>query len=180
MQTVMQVSLSGHASAFQLDEDAFRALQSYLDRARSRLRRDPDRDEILADLEQSIGVKLRARLNGEARVITRRDVDAVLEQVGTVEPGNGDANSGTASSAPFGRPRRLCRIEEGKWLTGVCEGLSAYASIRVDWVRALFVIVTVFTGGIPILIYLVLMFALPVVQTHAEYEASLHTPSGAV
>jgi len=47
-------------------------------------------------------------------------------------------------------------------------------------VRAIFVIVTVFTGGIPILIYLVLMFALPVVRTQDEYNASLHTHTGAV
>jgi hypothetical protein len=37
--------------------------------------------------------------------------------------------------------------------------------------------VSVFTGGIPVLIYLVLMFALPVVRTYDEYNASLRTHS---
>jgi phage shock protein C len=176
MQTVIQISLSGHSTTFQLDEDAYRALQSYLERARSRLRRDPDREEILRDLEQAIGEKLVQLLRSENRVVSAREVDSVLEQVGAVDAGNGDAAAGAAS---LGSPRRLCRIEEGKWFFGVCQGLAAYSGISVEWVRAIFVIVSVFTGGIPVLIYLVLMFALPVVRTHDEYKASLRTQVGA-
>ena len=37
MKTVIQVSLSGHSKTFQLEEDAYHALQAYLERARSRL-----------------------------------------------------------------------------------------------------------------------------------------------
>lgn len=175
MQTVIQISLSGHSTPFQLDEEAYRALQAYLERARGRLKRDPDREEILRDLEQSIGEKLAQAQRAENRIVSRKDVDSVLEQVGAVDAGNGDA---TADAAQPGRPRRLCRIEEGKWFFGVCQGLAAYSSISVEWVRAIFVIVSVFSGGIPILIYIVLMFALPVVRTHDEYDASLRTHSG--
>ena len=175
MKTVIHVSLSGHSKTFQFEEDAYKALQAYLERARARLKRDPDFEEVLRDLEQSIGEKLGQSLRGENRVISRREVDVVLDEVGAVNTGNGDA---AAETAPLGRPRRLCRIEEGKWFFGVCQGLAAYAGIAVEWVRSIFVIVTVFTGGIPILIYLVLMFAIPVVQTHDEYNASLRVHSG--
>jgi phage shock protein PspC (stress-responsive transcriptional regulator) len=177
MQTVIQVSLSGHSTAFQLDEAAYKTLQSYLEQARARLKRDPDHEEILRDLEQSIGEKLANLLRAENRVISRKEVDAVLAQVGAVEAGNGDA---TAGAAPFERPRRLCRIEEGKWFFGVCQGLAAYSGIAVEGVRAIFVIVSVFTGGVPVLIYLVLMFALPVVRTYDDYNASLRTHPGAI
>lgn len=177
MQTVIQVSLSGHATPFQLEESAYTALRSYLDGARSRLRRDPDREEILCDLEQSIGDKLVGLVGAEKRIVTRKEVDAVLAQVGAVNAGNGEAGAGAPA---FGRPRRLCRIEEGKWFAGVCQGLAAYSSITVEWVRAIFVIVSVFTGGIPILIYLALMFALPVVGTRDEYNASVAAHPGAV
>ena len=175
MQTVIQISLSGHATSFALDEDAYRSLRAYLDRARSRLRRDPDRDEILRDLEQSIGDRLASLLQAQARVVSRSEIDSILDQVGAVDAGGADA-----AAAPPERPRRLCRIEEGKWFFGVCQGLAAYSSISVEWVRSIFVIVSVFTGGIPILIYLVLMFALPVVPTRDAYNASLHPQSGAV
>jgi phage shock protein C len=177
MQTVIQISLSGHSTPFPLDEDAYRDLQAYLERARARLRRDPDRDEILRDLEQSIGEKLASlRSADNNRVIGRKELASILDRIGAVETGNGDAG---AQPAHQDRPRRLCRIEEGKWFFGVCQGLAAYSSIGVDWVRAIFVIVSVFTGGIPILIYLVLMFALPVVRTYDEYNASLQAQSGA-
>ena len=176
MQTVIQVSLSGHSRTFQLEEDAYTVLHAYLERARARLKRDPDYEEVLRDLEQSIGEKLAQSLRSENRVVSRKEVEVVLEEVGAVNAGNGD----TADTSPFGRPRRLCRIEEGKWIFGVCQGLAAYSGIAVEWVRAIFVIVSVFSGGIPVLIYLVLMFALPVVRTHDEYSASLHSHSGVV
>jgi phage shock protein PspC (stress-responsive transcriptional regulator) len=173
MQKVIQISLSGHSSMFQLDEDAYSALQSYLDRARARLKRDPDRDEVLRDLEQSIGDKLALTLRSENRIVSRREVDVVLEQVGAVDAGNGDAKV----ESQFDRPRRLCRIEEGQWLAGVCQGLAAYSSVAVEWVRTIFLAATVVTGGAVALVYLVLMFALPVVRTHDEYTASLRTHS---
>ena len=160
---------------FQLDEDAYNALRAYLDRARSRLRRDPGRDEVLRDLEQSIGEKLVQLLGSASRVVNRREVESVLEQVGAVDTGNAES-----VKVEGDRPRRLCRIEEGQWFFGVCQGLAAYSSIKVEWVRAIFVVLTIFTGGAAALIYLILMFALPLVHTHDEYVASLRTHSDAM
>jgi phage shock protein C len=175
MQKVIQINLSGHSAMFQLDEDACNALQSYLDRALARLKRDPDRDEVLRDLEQSIGDKLALLLGSESRIVNRDEVDAILAQVGAVDTGSGD----TKVESPLDRPRRLCRIEEGRWIAGVCVGLATYSSVAVDWVRTIFVIGTMVTGGVLALVYLVLMFALPVARTHDEYIASLRTRSDA-
>lgn len=177
MQIVTHVSLSGHPTSFQLDEKGYQSLRSYFARARSRLKRDPDRDEILCDLEQSIGEKFVALLHSGKRVIGAVEVDAVLRQVGTVDLDNGSHPARDAQ--PF-RPRRLCRILEGKWFSGVCVGLAAYSSIDVNWVRAIFVLATIFTSGFVILIYLALMFVLPVVQTHDEYETTLRVSSPAL
>ncbi len=177
MQTVIQISLSGHLKTFQLEEDAYAALRGYLDHARSCLKRDPDREEVLRDLEQSIGEKLAQSLRSEKRVINRREVEVVLDEVGAVNAGDYD-NAGGAAHRDI--PRRLCRIEEGKWFFGVCKGLAAYSSIGVEWVRSIFIIVSVFSGGVPILIYLILAFVLPVVRTNEDYLASLHPHSGAI
>jgi phage shock protein C len=174
MQTVIQISLSGHSAMFRLDEDAYNALRSYLDRARVRLKNDPDRDEVLCDLEQSIGDKLTLLLRSENRIVNRGEVDSVLMLVGAVDTGSGDAKG----ESQFDRPRRLCRIEEGQWIAGVCQGLAAYSSVAVDWVRVIFVIATIATGGAIALLYLVLMFALPIMRTHDEYTASLRVHSG--
>jgi phage shock protein PspC (stress-responsive transcriptional regulator) len=168
MKKVMQISLSGHSTMFQLDEDACAALEAYLDRARARLKSNPDRDEVLRDLEQSIGEKLATLLHTESRIINRREVDTVLEQVGAVDAGTSEA---PAAEARHERMRRLCRIQEGEWFAGVCQGLAAYSSIDVAWVRTIFILLTICTGGIPILVYVVLMFVLPVARTHADYVA---------
>ena len=175
MKTVIHVSLSGHAKTFQLEEEACQALQAYLDRARARLRRDPDHDEVLRDLEQSIGEKLSKSLRGDDRVVSRKEVEVVLDEIGAVNTGNGES---AAEATPFDRPRRFCRIDEGKWFFGVCQGLSAYSDIAVEWVRAIFVIGTVFTGGGLILLYLLLAFVLPQVRDRREYDASLRTHTG--
>jgi phage shock protein C len=175
MKTVINVSLSGHPKTFQLEEEAYRALQDYLERARARLRRDPDHEEVLRDLEQSIGEKLCKSLRGDDRVVSRKEVDVVLDEIGAVNTGNGDAATETT---PFDRPRRFCRIDEDKWFFGVCQGLSAYSDIAVEWVRAIFVIGTVFTGGGLILLYLLLAFVLPQVRDRREYDASLRTHAG--
>lgn len=176
MKTVIHVSLSGHPKTFQLEEEAYKALQDYLERARARLRRDPDHEEVLRDLEQSIGEKLSKSLRGDDRVVSRNEVEVVLDEIGAVNIGNGDA---AAESTPFDRPRRLCRIDEDKWFFGVCQGLSAYSDIAVEWVRSIFVIGTVFTGGGLILLYLLLAFLMPQVRDRREYDASLRSHAGA-
>lgn len=168
MKTVSHVSLSGHSAPFQLDEGGYESLRSYFERARSRLRGDLDCDEILCDLEQSIGERFVTLLHSETRVITDSEVDAVLGQVGTVDAGSGNDQILEAKSL---RHRRPFRIEQGKWISGVCQGLAVYSSVGVDWVRTIFVLATIFTGGFVILIYLTLVFALPVVQTRDECES---------
>lgn len=164
---MIHVGLSGHATTFLLDEDGYASLRSYFERARSRLGRDPDREEILRDLEQSIGDRFMALSPSGGRVIAANEVDAVLGQVGTVDPGSDSGQDRHGSST---RPRRFCRIAQGSWIGGVCTGLAIRSDIRVDWVRTIFILAAVFTGGIVVLVYLALVFALPVVQTRDEYE----------
>jgi len=175
MQTVIRVTLSGYSKPFQLEEGAYKALKGYLHQSRSRLKRDPDREEVLRDLEQSIGEKLAKSLRAENRVINRREVEVVLDEVGAVNTGNVDAED----TVRFSRPRRLCRVEQGRWFFGVCKGLAVYSGIGVEWVRSLFVIASVFSGGLPILIYLILAVALPIVRTNDDYHAILREHSGA-
>ena len=57
MQRVVTINLNGNA--YQLDDAAFTALRAYLDEAEVRLKDNPDRAEILADLEQAIAEKCR-------------------------------------------------------------------------------------------------------------------------
>jgi len=131
MQQVIQVSLSGHPAMFRLEMDAFDTLRHYLDRARERLSEDPDLEEVLNDLEQSIGEKLAVRLLSIESVITQAEVEAVLAEIGSVETGVAKP----VATANLTRGRRLYRIQEGQEYFGVCQGLAAYSNIDVELVR---------------------------------------------
>ena len=56
---------------------------------------------------------------------------------------------------------KLQRIRKGQEIAGVCNGIAEYSQIRVDWVRALFVLATLLTGGF-LIVYIILAFVLPV------------------
>ena len=168
MNTVVQISLSGHPVMFRVNEDAYEVLRQYLERARLHLTADPDHDEVLRDLEQSIGEKLTKRLSASDQVVGRGEVEAVLAEVGPVETGSGAASP--LPDVPAGR-RRLVRIQEGQEIFGVCTGLAAYSNIRVDWVRLIFMALTTATGGAFALVYIGLGIFLPVVPTRAAYLA---------
>lgn len=169
MRKVTYVALSGHEDLFQLDEDAYKELRRYLNRASARLRGDVDRGEVLSDLEQSIGEKLALRAGaGSGRpFFSLADVSAVLDEIGAVETGSTEASD--FRRAPR-RRRRLRRIREGQWIAGVCTGISAYAEIGLGWVRLLFIILTAFTAGSFALVYVLLMFLLPVDSGLPPYE----------
>lgn len=72
------------------------------------------------------------------------------------------ANSG------MGRQTRVARSLVDRVLGGVCGGLSAYLGINPWWARALTVILTVLTGGVAALLYLILWWTLPSDLTPGE------------
>ena len=168
MKSAISVELDG--TTFTCDERAYAALRSYLERAGARLGSHPDRAEVIAGLERSIAAKLRQRaatrpggLLDEAAMLT------ALKEVGRVD---GPVLEDSASSAERDdgepRARKLYRLREGNWFAGVCVGIAAYAGIDVVIVRLVFILTAFFSGGIVILVYLVLMFVMPIALTDAE------------
>jgi phage shock protein C len=160
MDKTISISLSGHPAQYRLNEDAYDRLARYLDRAATRLQDDPDRAEVLSDLERSVGDKLAALVGLDDRLVTAADIDGVLEEIGAVDTGE---DQGTDEPSPHPRARRrLQRIRDGQQIAGVCTGLAAYAELDVDWVRTGFVLGTLVTAGILGLVYIALVFILPV------------------
>jgi len=177
MQREITIHLESQPNPYRLHEDAYAALSRYLDRARARLTADPDQAEVMADLERSIGAKLTERLAGADRLLTIEDVNAVLEAIGPVGP-VGTADDRPASRTDRPRRRRLYRIREGQWIAGVCTGLALYSEIRVDWVRTLFVIGSLFSAGLLIVVYVVLAFLLPIAETPEAWLAQMRLEEG--
>jgi phage shock protein PspC (stress-responsive transcriptional regulator) len=166
MTTIITINIGG--TIRMVDEEAYAALRRYLDQARAQLGSNPDAPEIVADLERSIGEKLSRQAEGGVPAATKSDVLAILEEIGPVDP---DVAHATAPSMPPSAGRRLYRIHEGELIGGVCTGLAAYADLDVTLVRLLFVVLTILTGGVLALAYLVMMFVVPVAPTVAAARA---------
>jgi phage shock protein PspC (stress-responsive transcriptional regulator) len=169
MQQLITVSLND--LAFQIEEEGYKALRQYLDRAKKGLRDNPDRDEILGDLERAIAEKCSALLVPGKTIVTSAEVAKILEQVGPVDgaaeiPEPQKESDETEEETPQQYPRRLYRIGENAVLAGVCTGLAAYLGIDVLLVRLIFVGLTIMTSGFGGLIaYIVMVLFVPYAPT---------------
>jgi phage shock protein PspC (stress-responsive transcriptional regulator) len=186
MNTVIIISLNGNA--FHLEEPGFQALQAYLERAQAQLKDNPDRKEIMADLEQAIADKCAHFLSPHKNVLGAGEIEDILKQMGPVQTDDAQpaespaANSQTREQAAHGgaeAPKRLYQIREGAMLSGVCTGLAAYFDIDVTVVRILFVALGLLSGGLWILVYLGMMLVIPFANTDEEHAAAAGAPFNA-
>lgn len=163
MKSIVTLSLRGRA--FQLEEDGYRRLRQYLEAYEGGLR-DARSAEAIAAVEQMLGDRLGACIDASKTVVTDRDVDAVLREL---PPADGSSGSTSAPPPPHAsRKRKLYRVREGKMISGLCLGLAIFAQLDPGMVRALFVIVGVFSGGLLVVLYLIAMFIVPSVETAEE------------
>src|SRR3954464_1524344 len=127
MQKVVSISLNGNS--YQLEEPGYDLLRVYLERAETRLADNPDRAEVMADLEQAISEKCRATLGPHKTVVNTNEVERFLSEMGPVESAEEKAAgehaaadaAGGATASPVGpQPRkRLYKIREGAMWGGV-------------------------------------------------------------
>lgn len=192
MNKVITLNLNGNA--YQLEESGYEALRAYLETAARRLESNPDKAEIISDIEQAIADKFRATLGPHKTVVVTREVEAVIAEMGPVEDEASEtaakpetaatnATAGAKPADPSGASanatRRLYKIRDGAMIAGVCNGLAAYSHIDVTVIRVLFAVLSVFTYGSGILLYLLLVFLLPAADSPAEKAAAYGIPATA-
>lgn len=192
------ITINLHGNAYQLEEAGYDALQAYLDNATRQLANNPDKDEIIADIEQAIADKCRALLSAIKTVVTAKEIDQIIAEMGPVDGGSAEAAGATgtasgssttgttsASAGPSSQSnptpgaadvRRLYRIREGRMVTGVCNGIGAYLGLDPTVIRVIFVLLAFVTFGGMILAYAILTIALPVAETAAEKAAAHGVP----
>jgi len=189
MNKVITVNLNGNA--YQIDEDGYNALRNYIDRADAQLKSSVDRREVVADLEQAIGEKCANFLRPHKSVVTAAEIEQILKEIGPVqaadEPTRSDSQSQSQSPPrqepandslrrPYSRTKRLYRIRQGSGWSGVCRGIAAYMDIDIVLVRILFVLGTFFTGGFGLLVYIVMIFLVPIAYTDEEIDEAHAVP----
>ena len=198
MRKVVTISLNGNA--YQIEEDGYQALHAYLEAAQAKLLNDPDRAEILADLEQAIGEKCNHFLSSHKSVVSAEEMQRTLAEMGPVDgpaaapgaaAGAGTAGGAAAPDAPTAgadtsgahsgstAPKRLYQIREGAMISGICKGIAAYFDVDVAIVRVIFVALAILTWGGWILAYIVMMFVIPYASTSEEHAAAHGLPFNA-
>jgi len=183
MNKVISISLNGNA--YQLEEAGYEALRQYLQRAEAQLKDNPDKTEVLSDLEQAIADKCGKYLRPHKTVVTSDEVTQIIREMGPVDTGNAEssssephqASSESTSSAEI--PKRLYQIRDGAIISGLCKGISVYFNIDVSIVRILFVFLAFVTGGIWTLVYLIMMFLIPYANTTEDMAAARGAPFNA-
>ena len=176
MHKVITIDLRGQL--YRLAEPGYNALRAYLEQADAQLAANPDRTEIVRDLEQSIAEKFSKSVGSSTTIIAPGEVDQVLAEIGYID-GEVLHADGTATGGSKLPPRRLYQIREGAMLSGVCNGIAAYFNVDPTFARLAFLVAAVseiaYLDQPPVLtvgLYVVLMFLVPSATTLSERAAA--------
>lgn len=157
-------------SIFNIDENAYQALQRYLEAVKKYLSGTKGNDEILADVEARIAELFTEKITVEKQVIILSDVEAIIIIMG--QPEDYSIDEDIFEEAPRQKTKnttvkKLYRDPDSKLLGGVCSGIGHYLSIDPLWVRLLF-IVFLFGGGFSVITYIILWIIVPEANTTAQ------------
>jgi phage shock protein PspC (stress-responsive transcriptional regulator) len=181
MKKTLTVNLGG--IVFNIDEDAYAVLKSYLDTIKGYFDTSEGRDEIMTDIESRIAEMLQEKLNGGKQVINSIDINEIIVIMGqpedyiTEDMDEEPKQTYTRShSEPYTTSkRRLYRDTDGSVVGGVCSGVGYYFGIDPLWIRLGFVISVLFFGTGPLL-YIILWIIMPEARTPSEKLAMKGEP----
>ncbi|MFH1119094.1 MAG: PspC domain-containing protein [Bacteroidota bacterium] len=153
---------------FNIDEDAYECLNSYLSRLRGFFSVEDGCEEIMADIEMRIAELLeqKAAVKGQGIVILDF-VQEVIKEMG--EPGqlSDTEDIRPKETAQQRTTGKIYRDPVNRKVGGVAAGLSAFLGIDPLWLRLVFIASTMLYGSGPV-IYIVLWLILPEAQTTSE------------
>ncbi|MBQ9723556.1 MAG: PspC domain-containing protein [Bacteroidales bacterium] len=171
MKKTLNVAIGG--CSFTIDDDAYKALEEYLDSFKAGLDNSSSSNEVMDELEMRIADLLKEKI-GRREVIDLSMVDAVLNQIGPIstrtvrsEESTSEQNEQPYRTGNQETVRKFYRDAEGKKIAGVCSGLALYLNIDVTLVRIIF-LVAFLCGSAGFWIYIVLWIVAPEARTAAE------------
>src|SRR5690606_20105142 len=159
---------------FHIEEEAYEVLRSYMIDIKKHFAKTQDSEEILMDIENRIAEMFSEKIQqGKKEVISLEDVHHVIEQMGTVNDFDIEAEETTSqehrydSQASAAFHKKLMRNPDDKILGGVCSGLGAYFGLEAKWVRIIF-LCFFFFAGTGFMLYAVLWVVMPLAVTRAD------------
>lgn len=169
MKKTVQVNIGG--IAFFVDEDAFEALNAYLDHLNRYYASTDEGPEVVADIEARIAELLQEQIDPSTQSVSRTTIEKVIEVLGQPEQFDHDpaeyAHTTNTSHKPWRHRRRIFRDTDRQYIGGVCSGLAAYAGVHPNAVRVAFLLAFTFYGT-SLLIYMIMWIIVPEARTRSE------------
>ena len=159
MKKTFNINLGG--IVFHIDEDAYDLLDKYLSNLRIHFSKEEGAEEIVHDMELRISELFSERLNEKNQVITLKDVEEIIAQMGKPEEFSEDTTQDTNEYIKEEKtPKRLFRDPDNKVIGGVCSGIAAYFGWDVTILRILLIILAfpIFWNGAFIIKGIVLFY----------------------
>ena len=160
MKKTININLAGFV--FYIDEDAYEALQKYLNNIRAYLGNTEGREEIIDDIESRIAELFSEK---QKQVITLIEVSEVIEVMGQPEDYMSEEEP-EEKTAYQQSSKRLYRDPDSTVLGGVCSGVGHYLNIDAVWIRLIFLAMV--WSGVSILFYFILWAIIPKAETTAQ------------
>ena len=170
MNKTIIINING--TVFHIEEDAYEILKTYMTAVTRHFMNSADSLEITTDIENRIAEMFTDALMRESKqVIVAQDVNAVVEQMGSVEDFESAEEDGIKTAFTYKtEQRRLYRDADDHLVGGVAAGISNYFDIDAIWVRLAFVLLCGGAGA-GFLLYIVLWIVVPKAITRADRMA---------
>ncbi|WP_299523165.1 PspC domain-containing protein [Winogradskyella sp.] len=171
MNRTVNINLAG--IFFHIDEDAYLKLSRYLEAIKRSFTDSQGRSEIIADIEARIAELFSERIQNEKQVVGIKLVDEVIAIMGQPEDYLVDDEIFEDEPRPktsySSRPtKKLFRDTDNSYIGGVSAGLSHYFGIDALWMRLIWLLLAIGSGGTFIFIYLIFWALVPEARTTAE------------
>lgn len=156
---------------FHIDEEAYAKLKHYLEAVKRSFANTNGSDEIIADIEARIAELFHEKMENERQVITQKEVDEVIVIMG--QPEDYMVDEDIFEDRPKGTPKtakvkKLYRDIDNKYIGGVSSGLGHYFGIDALWIRLIWILLTIFSWGGFVFIYILLWILIPEAVTTAQ------------
>lgn len=169
MTKTISINLGG--LLFHIDDEAYRILQAYLEAVEKQFRHEPEKKDIMLDIESRIAELFDERIDRNKDLITVEVVNAIINIMGQphdfAEEDEAEPEPKSKSYRKSSHTKRMYRDTDNRMLGGVCAGLGAYFDTDPWIFRAIFIVFGFFfLAGI--IIYLILWIAIPEAVTSAQ------------
>lgn len=175
---------------FNIDEDAYRLLQTYLDQLHQTFG-NAEGAEIVADIESRIREIFDEKTSGGSSVIVLDDVSRMITAMGTPADLGGDESKAapqppvidritieaTEETQPEKPVKKLYRNMQNRMFGGVFGGLAAYLGWNANIMRLLYAVLAVCTYFWPlVVVYLLAWMIIPAADTSRKRLEMLGEP----